>query len=344
MKKGLLPQRIALRSILRISILLTASIFPAVAVAAPPFDSSLHDAISEGDVKGVAEALQAGADPNSLSEGAGASAISMAADIPLFLHDGKETEKIALEILKLLFEAGAKISEKDSIILHCAAEKGNTTLLEFLISKGADPNAEDGEGNSPLPLAIENGHLEIVEILLRHGARPMTESEIAQIRFVSAARKGNILKMSDQLSKGAQINGKTRSGKTALVAAAIAQQEGSVKWLLANGANPNLYGKEGPLEAPPLWHAVLCNRSLFDFSIPLLLLRHGALPSLTDPYLKKTPLHIAAWLDNVLAVATLLNAGADVRALDAAGKTPLDYAEDQRIINLLKAAGAGEGR
>jgi ankyrin repeat protein len=172
----------------------------------------------------------------------------------------------------------------------------------------------------------------------------MTESEITQIRFVSAARKGNILKMSDLLSKGAQINGKTRSGTSALVAAATVQQEESVKWLLANGADPNLYAKEGALEAPPLWHAVLCNRSLFDFSIPLLLLRHGAFPSGADSYLKQTPLHIAAWLDNMVAVALLLNAGADVKALDAAGKTPLNYAEDDRIINLLKAAGAGERR
>jgi len=345
MTKGEIPKLALGRNTLRIVILLAVLVFPALPLAASPADdSSLHDAISEGDIKGVAEALQAGADPNSLSEGAGASAISMAADIPLFLHDGKETEKIALEILKLLFEAGAKFSEKDSIILHCAAEKGNTTLLEFLISKGADPNAEDGEGNSPLSLAIENEHPEIVEVLLRHGARPMAESEITQIRFVSAARKGNILNMSELLSKGGQINGKTRSGKTALVAAATAQQEGSVKWLLTQGADANLYAREGSLEAPPLWHAVLCNRSLFEFSIPLLLLRHGALASAADPYLKLTPLHIAAWLDNLLAVAILLNAGADVKALDAAGKTPLDYAEDGRIINLLKAAGAGEGR
>jgi ankyrin repeat protein len=344
MKKGPVTELVSRQSIFRIAVFLAVLIFPANTITASLPDSMLHDAIGQGDVKGVVEALQAGADPSSLLEETALSAIEMAADIPLFLHDGKEIEKLALEILKLLFEAGARISKKDSTILHCAVIKGSAAILEFLISKGANLNAEDGEGNSPLSLAIETEHPEIVEALLRHGARPMTEPEIAQIRFVSAATKGNISNMSELLSKGVKIDGKTRSGKTALVAAARAQQEESVKWLLTKGADANLYAKEGPLEAPPLWNAMLCNRSLFNFSIPLLLLRHGASANATDPYLKQTPLHVAAWLDNLLAVAILLNAGSDVKAQDAEGKTPLDYAEDIEIINLLKASGAVERR
>jgi uncharacterized protein len=332
------------RNTLRIIVFLSVLIFPVFAIPASPPDSSLHDAISEGDVKGVMEALKQGADPNMPWEEMGLSPVSLAARIPLFLRHEGEREKIALEILKLLFEAGGKTGEKDATILHCAAVTGNTAILEFLISKGADLNGEDQEGNSALSLAIENEHPEIVEALLRHGARPISESEVVQIKFVAGARKGNIPKMSELLSKGAEINGKTRSGETALVAASCAQQEASVKWLLTKGADANLYAKEGSLEAPPLWHATLSNRSLFDFSVPLLLLRHAAVPSATDRYLKQTPLHIAAWLDNLLAVAMLLNAGADVKALDAQGKTPLDYTEDAQIISLLKGAGATERR
>jgi ankyrin repeat protein len=150
--------------------------------------------------------------------------------------------------------------------------------------------------------------------------------------------------MSKLRSQGAGIDGKTHSGQTALVAAAAAQQETSVKWLLTEGANANLSAKVGSLEAPPLWHAMLCSPSSFNFSVPLLLLKHGALESAPDPRLKRTPLHLAAQLGNLLGVALLLNAGADLKALDAESKTPLDYAEDGRIINLLKRAEPARSR
>ena len=345
MTRGEIPKSGWGRNTFRIVVLLAVLVFPALPVAASlTEDSSLHDAISEGDAQGVSEALKKGANPNRPPEEMGISPLSLAARIPLFLRHESEREKIALEILKLLFEAEAKISKKDATILHCAAIAGNTAILEFLVGKGADVNGEDGEGNSPLSLAIENGHPEVVEALLRHGARPMTPSQIAQIRFVSAARKGDTVKMSGLLSQGAEIDGKTPTGETALVAATSVQQEVSVNWLLRNGADANLSAKEGSLEAPPLWHAVSCDPSTFNLFVPLLLLRHGALVSPTDEHLKQTPLHLAARLGNLIAVAMLLNAGADLKALDANGKTPLDYAEDEQIIKALKAAGAAERR
>ncbi len=341
MTRGEIPRSGWGRNAFRIVVLLAMLVFPALpAVASLAEDSSLYDAISEGDVQGVSEALKKGANPDRPREEMGISPLSLAARVPLFLRYESGREKIALEILKLLFEAGAKIGRKDITILHCAAVTGNTAILEFLVAKGADVNGEDGEGNSPLSLAIENDHPEVVEALLRHGARPMTPPQTAQIKFVAAARKGDTVKMNGLLSQGAQVDGKTPTGQTALVVAASAQQEVSVNWLLRNGADANLSAKQASLEAPPLWHAVLCNPSTFNLFVPLLLLRHGALVSPTDEHLKQTPLHLAVRLGNLVAVAMLLNGGADLKALDANGKTPLDYAEDEQIIKALKAAGA----
>ena len=41
----------------------------------------------------------------------------------------------------------------------------------MLISKGADMNVKDNQGNSPLDLADANGRTEIVELLKKHGAK-----------------------------------------------------------------------------------------------------------------------------------------------------------------------------
>jgi len=40
-----------------------------------------------------------------------------------------------------------------------------------LIDKGADVNAKDRNGNTPLKIAIINKHKDVAELLRRHGAK-----------------------------------------------------------------------------------------------------------------------------------------------------------------------------
>jgi len=54
--------------------------------------------------------------------------------------------------------------------LHIVARKGDSTWLRYLIQKGANPNIQDGRGNTPLMIAVETGYAEGVQILLRYGA------------------------------------------------------------------------------------------------------------------------------------------------------------------------------
>ncbi|XP_005740927.1 myotrophin [Pundamilia nyererei] len=50
--------------------------------------------------------------------------------------------------------------------LHYAADFGQTDVVEFLISKGADINAPDKHGFTPLMTACFEGHLSCVKLLL----------------------------------------------------------------------------------------------------------------------------------------------------------------------------------
>ncbi|KAK2187015.1 hypothetical protein NP493_180g01024 [Ridgeia piscesae] len=54
--------------------------------------------------------------------------------------------------------------------LSVAADYGQKEVIEFLITKGADVNANDRYGISPLLSAIYEGHTECVKILLQKGA------------------------------------------------------------------------------------------------------------------------------------------------------------------------------
>jgi hypothetical protein len=52
-----------------------------------------------------------------------------------------------------------------------AAEKGNLEIVKLLISKGADVNVRDSNGNSALEIAQRNRHAEIATLLIQAGAQ-----------------------------------------------------------------------------------------------------------------------------------------------------------------------------
>lgn len=85
----------------------------------------------------------------------------------------KEDLEESLEIAKLLVRNGADreaTNKNGSTPLHCAAANSNLRVVRFLVEQKANIEATDCEGQTPLFIAVTNGNLEVVEFLVKRKA------------------------------------------------------------------------------------------------------------------------------------------------------------------------------
>jgi cytohesin len=333
-------------------------IFASVSPAQPrlelsPAQEQLRTAIDNLDASGIREAVRAGADPNYRYGGRGLSVLGMAGSKVLLGLDERitpATEERLIAVYDVLFETGARLRAYDRDILHGPAIAGAARVAKYLLERGANPNGEDGDGNTPVILATKYGHPEVVTVLVAAGAKPLDSATEARIRLIAAAGRGDLLAFRRELTRGADVNRKGPTGDTALVEAVRggAFRGGNlivVRELLKLGANPNMGGRFIG-ESSPLHAAVFNNEKNFESdngpTIVDALLKAGAHVSSVAFHRKQTPLHVAAHMQNTKAAILLLKAGAKVMPRDEDGKTPLDLAESSAMIELLKAHGARE--
>lgn len=72
--------------------------------------------------------------------------------------------------ITILEKAGCVSKAQEN--LNAACSKGDLELVKFHINKGADPNAQNSDGDTPLIDAVGPFHHEIAEYLLEKGADP----------------------------------------------------------------------------------------------------------------------------------------------------------------------------
>lgn len=79
-------------------------------------------------------------------------------------------------------------------LIHCAADYGQVEVLLYLISKGANVNAVDDHGLSPLLNAVFEGHTDAVKLLIENGADKTIKAPGGE-SLLEAAEKEDIKKL-----------------------------------------------------------------------------------------------------------------------------------------------------
>jgi len=223
----------------------------------------------------------------------------------------------------------------DGRIASAAAKGDADTLGKLLDDAPRKLVVTRGPWKRPLlHLAAEHGHLTCVELLLRHGAdldlRDRTENATA---LHWAAAGGHLAVVKRLLAAGADIDGTGDRHAVGVLgwATCFEQVHAEVaEFLLSRGAKPTM------LAAVALGRDDLVRKLAAD---PAELGLH----KMSRFGHHRTPLHLAVLKNRADMVRLLLELGADARAKDSRGYTPLNFVtatSDPAITGLLVAAGA----
>lgn len=105
--------------------------------------------------------------------------------------------------------------------LHIVVARRDLTWIDFLAAKGANVNARNGRGVTPLQLAVGMGFVEGVELLLAKGARTDEANAAGETPLISAVHRRDTGLMRLLLKAGASPDRADNSGRSARDYAAL---------------------------------------------------------------------------------------------------------------------------
>jgi len=120
-----------------------------------------------------------------------------------------------------------------------ALKAGDRKAVQALLKQGADVNASDPDGTTPLQWAVRGDDVDSVQLLLRAGAKPKTANRNGVTPLSLAAGNGNAAITEALLRAGADPAAAAPGGQTILMTAARAGNPGVVRLLLARGVEVN---------------------------------------------------------------------------------------------------------
>ena len=150
--------------------------------------------------------------------------------------------------LRLLLDAGANPNAQDAegrTPLHHAAGAGRLDACRALLSKGADPHTRDLQGGTPLMAAAEQGHAPVLAVLLSKGASPRDARPDGTTALLLAAVNGHEDAARLLLDRKADANARSGGGRTILMDVLLAGRTAVARLLIARKADVRAKAENG---------------------------------------------------------------------------------------------------
>lgn len=234
-------------------------------------------------------------------------------------------------------QAGAPKQTVDADAFARAVKRGKAQEVKALLDAGADPNAWNSSGETPLHIAARGDHVDVAQLLIDFGANPkLGKRDDAKAMPLDDAVNFGKVPMAEFLTRnGGYAPGNTVNGWTLLHRAAEKGNPRLVAALISGGADANEKTENG---STPLLVAVSRRQqevasALLD--IPSVAGGMNEFHSSTDSK-KRNAFQLAVEKGQAAVVAKMLKLGVNVNAADADGVTPLVHAIEQGNLPLVK--------
>jgi hemoglobin len=154
----------------------------------------LHDASAQANLSMVELLLRFGADPNTAG-GHG----------PLYCLANEWRALGGGSVVRALVQGGANVDASDGVkrctALHMAARRGNVEVAAALLDCGADIEARDSLGDTPLRRAVNCNKIEVAALLLARGAERDSRGSKG-LTPLTAARTGAMQQLLQSCNQG----------------------------------------------------------------------------------------------------------------------------------------------
>ncbi|NWS64579.1 ASB10 protein, partial [Chunga burmeisteri] len=182
---------------------------------APGGKTALHEACAAASADCVRLLLSFGADPEAVSEDGYK---------PLHLCKSPDSIECAQQLLQHGASVNSRTEDEDDTALHVAARHGLTDHVQLLLRYGAELEAKNEEGQTPLNAACAQPHqpqdmdryYRVCQLLVESGASINAADRDRQHPLHLACKNANAQVAELLLARGANVNVMNYSGNTAL--------------------------------------------------------------------------------------------------------------------------------